>query len=156
MRVWAQLGGLAVAAVAVATVATDRPSLAARADYVGSERCGSCHARALKVWKNSAHARASETLGARVSDRRCLACHATGDAPAGRPYGSGVGCETCHGAGAGYAEDDIMRSPVLAGELGLVDLSRPAARAALCNGCHRASTRIRGFDAAAAWKRIAH
>lgn len=156
MRVLAHLGSLAPALLVLAALVPDRASQAARADYVGSERCGSCHATAMKAWTDSAHARASETLGAGVANRRCLACHATGDAPAGRPYGSGVGCESCHGAGAGYAAADVMASPVLARELGLVDLSTPEARAALCTGCHRASTRIRGFDVERAWKRIAH
>lgn len=147
---------LGAAALGVAIAASGRTSQAARADYVGSERCGTCHPAALAVWKKSAHARASETLGARVANRACLACHATGDAPAGRPYASGVGCESCHGAGAGYAEADVMRSPVLAEELGLRPLSAPTARTALCNSCHRKSTRIAGFDADAAWRKIAH
>jgi cytochrome c5 len=131
-------------------------SRAARADYVGSQTCGGCHPAALAVWQRSAHARASESLGRGVSDRRCLACHATGDAPAGRPYASGVGCEMCHGSGAGYAPDDIMRDPVLARELGLRDLSAPKAMETLCMSCHRASTQLSPFDVAAAWQRIAH
>jgi hypothetical protein len=144
------------AAAAIAVAIAGSPSLAARSDYVGSEACGSCHPKALEIWKKSAHARASETLGRRVTDRRCLACHATGDAPAGRPYGSGVGCEMCHGPGAGYAPADVMRSPTLARELGLRDLAAAPARAELCATCHRASTRIAPWDPAAAWDKIAH
>ena len=80
----------------------------------------------------------------------------TGDAPAGDGYFAGVGCESCHGAGAGYAPDDIMRDRPLARLLGLRDLSTPAARAALCASCHRASTRLAPFDPVAAWKAIRH
>jgi cytochrome c5 len=148
------LVGVAVAAGMLASWQT--PSSAARADYVGSETCGGCHSSALEVWQRSAHARASESLGRGVSDRRCLACHATGDAPAGRPYGSGVGCEMCHGSGAGYAPDDVMRDPVLARELGLRELGTTQARTALCMSCHRASTRLTPFDVEAAWRSIAH
>ena len=128
---------------------------AGREDYVGSEACGKCHAEAYTVWKDSAHARADRSLGARPA-ARCQGCHTTGEAPAGRVFFAGVGCEACHGPGAGYAEDDIMRNARLAGLLGLRDLSTPAARAALCAGCHRASTRLRAFDAERAFERIAH
>lgn len=129
---------------------------ASRADFVGAERCGSCHPAALRSWQASAHARASESLGRLVSSRRCLGCHSTGDAPAGRPYFSGVQCEACHGAGAGYAAEDLMRDPPLAADLGLRELADPAARAALCARCHRASTRLVPFDPEAAWQRIRH
>jgi hypothetical protein len=50
-----------------------------------------------------------------------------------------VGCEACHGAGAAYAEDDVMRNLDLARALGLVDTS---ARARLCATCHTGSTRL--------------
>lgn len=158
VRVRRTLISLCVAAlVAVVIVASWRgQSRAARADYVGSEACGACHPTAFAVWQRSAHARASESLGRSVSDRRCLACHATGDAPAGRPYGSGVGCEMCHGSGAGYAPADVMRNPVLARELGLRELGASRVRDTLCLSCHRGSTRLAPFEIEAAWRRIAH
>ncbi len=80
----------------------------------------------------------------------------TGDAPAGEAYDSGVGCESCHGAGAGYSPDDVMRDPPLARALGLRDLSTPAARAQVCIGCHRAATRLAPFDPERAWETIRH
>jgi hypothetical protein len=61
-----------------------------------------------------------------------------------------VGCEACHGAGAAYAEDDVMRDRPVAQALGLADASTAAARAAMCAPCHRASTRGAPFDPAAA------
>ena len=77
---------------------------------------------------------------------RCLACHGTGDAPAGEAIAVEVGCEACHGAGAAYAEDDLMRDRPLALALGMADLSTPALRAAACAGCHARATRERAFD----------
>ncbi|MEJ7599096.1 MAG: hypothetical protein WKG01_14400, partial [Kofleriaceae bacterium] len=79
---------------------------------------------------------------------RCLACHGTGEAPAGPAIAVEVGCESCHGAGAAYAEDDVMRSPQVARALGLIDVSTPKARAAVCAACHARATRSRVFDPA--------
>lgn len=119
---------------------------AARRDFVGSATCGTCHPQILAAWKATPHARAATTLGPKPA-ARCLACHGTGDAPAGRAYFAEVGCEACHGAGASYAADDLMRDRPLAFALGLVDLSVPATRAAVCARCHGArSTRLRPVD----------
>ncbi len=129
---------------------------AARTDFVGAEVCGKCHEEAFAAWRRSDHDHASESLGRRVTSRRCLACHSTGEAPAGRPFYSGVQCEACHGPGAGYAAADIMRDPTLARALGLRELDTAEQRAALCAKCHRVQTRLEPFDAEDAWKGIAH
>lgn len=130
---------------------------------MGPAVCGGCHQGAYAVWRQSAHARAGEVIdaaqsegGSAAAEGRCLACHTTGEAPAGRPFFGGVTCEACHGPGAGYATEDIMRNPHLARALGLRDLSTPEARAALCRGCHRAETRLRPFDPETAYRRIEH
>jgi hypothetical protein len=145
------------ASIAIAAVVVV-PSIAraTRADFLGAEVCGKCHERAYAAWSKTAHARASESLGRKVTSRRCLACHSTGEAPAGRPFYSGVQCEACHGAGGGYAAADIMRNPTLARELGLRELNTAEKLADKCITCHRASTRLAPFDVAAAWKRIRH
>lgn len=143
---------IAVAAVAVSAAT----ALAAEADFVGAKACKSCHSDVYDSWSRTRHAKAAESLGASASSRRCQACHDTGDAPAGAAYFRGVQCESCHGAGAGYAPDDVMRNRSLARLLGLRDLSTPALRATLCQSCHSASTRIAPFDADTAWKSIAH
>ncbi len=86
---------------------------------------------------------------ARLADapaRRCLACHGTGEAPAGEAIAVEVGCEACHGAGAAYAEDDLMRDRTLALALGMTDTSTPKLRAAVCAGCHARATSERAFD----------
>lgn len=161
------------AALCALVLAWARPAGGGRADYVGPAVCGGCHQGAYAVWQQSAHARAGEIIGAApnagpsagrsagasaggAAERRCLACHTTGEAPAGRPFFGGVTCEACHGPGAGYATDDIMRNPHLSRALGLRDLSTPEARAALCLGCHRAETRLRPFDPETAYRRIEH
>src|SRR5512142_1877451 len=99
--------------------------------WTGSAACGACHPKEEAAWKLTAHARASDRLGAQPK-ARCLACHGTGDAPAGRAIETDVGCEACHGAGHDYAEDDVMRDAPLAAALGLRD-----APAAVCTACHR-------------------
>jgi hypothetical protein len=155
------VAALASATTAGAVMSLQAPARAAREDHVGSAACGACHPAAFSVWRASAHARAGARLlpsPTAPGVARCLGCHTTGDAPAGEVAAAEVGCEACHGAGAGYATDDIMRDPALAAALGLRDLASPAARAALCASCHRdgGSTRRLPFDPEAAYKRIAH
>ncbi len=135
-----RLAGPACAALAIAVAvgvgAGEPSSTAARRDWVGSDACGSCHPAQLAAWRATPHARAADRLGA-TPRGRCLACHGTGDAPAGKAYFLEVGCEACHGAGGHYAEEDVMRDPALAAALGLRELSTEAAQQAACAGCHR-------------------
>jgi hypothetical protein len=138
----------------VVVVSSPRLSGAARGDFTGADACGKCHPAQLASWKKSAHA--AVTPGPRIADRRCTHCHTTGDAPTGRPYFTSVQCEACHGSGAGYSPEDVMRSPALARLLGLRDLSTKELRAALCNSCHGKSTKLTPFDPEKAWKRIQH
>lgn len=134
-------------------------------DYTGTAACGSCHngpdhGHQYDVWRRSPHARAWAVLstpraaeiarGMGVSgdpqqSGTCLKCHAPG------PYADeGVGCEACHGAGKKYSTDAIMRDRAAARAAGL----RPASLAD-CNGCHNPA-HGKAFNAAEAWKQIAH
>ena len=133
--------------VLVLLVASAAVVTAARRDFVGSTTCATCHPAIAASWRATPHARSTASLGPRPA-ARCLACHGTGDAPAGRAYFAEVGCEACHGAGAHYAADDLMRDRPLALALGLVDLTVPATRAAVCARCHNpaATTRLRPLD----------
>lgn len=120
-------------------------SLGARRDYVGSKVCGACHPAELAAWQATAHADAEPAVPSGVA--RCRACHSTGDAPVGTAYFPDVGCEACHGPGAAYAADDVMRDPMLARQLGLVNLADPTVRAARCARCHAGpSTRLVPID----------
>lgn len=89
------------------------PALSGAA-YAGSEACAPCHAAAAKVWRASLHARATKTLADahEDADPECIVCHAVGAdreggfAGAGStPHLAGVGCESCHGAGAAHVRD---------------------------------------------------
>ncbi|MCA9059419.1 MAG: hypothetical protein KDA85_13015 [Planctomycetaceae bacterium] len=67
------------------------------AEFVGADKCGECHTKAMEVWQNTAHAHALESLDpafqregherlmgvARTFDPECLACHVTGWSPEG-------------------------------------------------------------------------
>src|SRR5437868_4882816 len=86
---------------------------AGKRDWTGSAACGSCHPKELAAWQATRHAMTRDRFPGRP-EARCLACHGTGEAPAGPAIAVEVGCETCHGAGAAYAEDDVMRDAPLA------------------------------------------
>ena len=135
----------ALAAVLLLSCAALGTARASRADWTGSAACGACHPEELAAWQATPHA----LTRARFPERPaalCLGCHGTGEAPAGPTIAVEVGCEDCHGAGAAYAADDLMRDPPVARALGLRDLSTPAARAALCASCHARPTTGRPFD----------
>ncbi|NVB81843.1 MAG: hypothetical protein HOV81_25910 [Kofleriaceae bacterium] len=121
---------------------------AARRDWTGSAACGSCHPKQLASWQATRHAMTRDRFAERPAGK-CLSCHATGEAPAGPAVAVEVGCEACHGAGAAYAADDLMRNKVAAQALGLADLSTPKARTALCMQCHARATKGEPFDPAA-------
>ena len=142
----ARAAGLAIAAVIA--IGGGSRAIAARRDWAGSAAGGACHPAELAAWKVTPHATTAARLPARP-EARCLACHGTGEAPAGAAIAVEVGCESCHGAGAAYAPDDIMRSPAVARALGLADVSTPTARAAVCAPCHARSARTAPFDPAA-------
>lgn len=109
---------------------------AGKADWVGSAKCGSCHPKQLAAWLKTPHATTAKRFTSKP-ESKCLACHGTGDAPAGPAIAVEVGCEACHGAGAAYAEDDIMRNVPVARALGLVDTSD---RKKVCMTCHARRT----------------
>lgn len=131
-----------VVAVALGGLA---PARAARRDWTGTAACGACHPRELAAWQTTRHALTRDRFSGRP-EARCLACHGTGEAPAGPALAVEVGCEACHGAGAAYAADDLMRDLPLATSLGLRDMSTPKLRAAVCAQCHSRATRGRPFD----------
>ena len=120
-------------------------AVASRRDWIGSAACGTCHPAQLAAWQATPHAITRERF-AQKPQVRCLACHGTGEAPAGPTIAVEVGCESCHGAGAAYAEDDLMRNRPAALALGMTDLSTPKARTALCMQCHARMTKSKAFD----------
>jgi hypothetical protein len=139
---------VAAATVVIAIALAGTVALGGKRDWTGTAACGSCHAPQLAAWKKTPHATTAKRFTGKP-EARCLACHGTGEAPAGPTIAIEVGCESCHGAGAGYAEDDLMRNLPVSRALGLVDLSTPAARAAVCAQCHVGPLRGKVFDPAA-------
>ena len=75
----------------------------------GSTRCAECHPDQAEAWTNGPHGHAMATLEEAGSqrDKTCLACHAPTDPCAQPKKGAwaGIGCETCHGAGAEHSVD---------------------------------------------------
>lgn len=134
-------------------------------DFTGAAACGACHrgpdhGHQYDVWRRGPHARAWAVLstpraaelaremnvsGDPQQSQACLKCHAPG------PHADeGVGCEACHGAGRKYSTDAIMRDPAAARAAGLKAVSLND-----CNSCHNPA-HGRTFNAAEAWKKIAH
>ena len=79
------------------------------ATYVGSNTCAACHPSSHKVWSDSAHAKAFETLKIKESssDPKCIKCHTVGfgeESGYQRKFEDtrmvNVGCESCHGPGS--------------------------------------------------------
>jgi Cytochrome c554 and c-prime len=92
--------------------------------FVGSEKCGDCHTKAYKTWKETTHSHTTDSLVtppnsrgaiARHFDPECLSCHVTGWEPQQYyPFDSGYlslektpqlthnGCENCHGPGSAH------------------------------------------------------
>lgn len=132
------------------------PGVSARAEYVGSERCVTCHVSAAAVWSKSSHARAFDALIARGSDAdpKCIGCHTIGfGSPSGyrREFGAEkrvhVGCESCHGPGSmhvdrreGNRANEFLYRPLDAGD---------------CVKCHHGEF-SRPFDWNEFWPPIKH
>jgi hypothetical protein len=91
--------------------------------FVGSEKCGDCHTKAMAVWKNTPHAKTTDSIVhpkersdiPRHFDPECISCHVTGWEPQKfipfvggyvglkeSPHLHGNGCENCHGPGSAH------------------------------------------------------
>ncbi len=80
--------------------------------YGGDVLCSSCHSAEHKIWSNSQHGRAYNTLRKinKAFDPECLVCHVVGfNLPGGfiseldTPELKNVQCEVCHGPGRNHA-----------------------------------------------------
>ncbi len=119
--------------------------------FAGSDACGTCHAAAFAVWKDSQHAEALATLEKtrHDADPDCVGCHVVGldrdtgfQSRASTPQLTDVGCESCHGPGAAHAADPGKGKMAKAG-------------AGSCAPCH-VPDHSPGFDFASYWERIKH
>ncbi|MDR1491565.1 MAG: hypothetical protein LBT05_02410 [Planctomycetaceae bacterium] len=156
-----------------------RPVAASQAkilgNYVGSEKCQSCHEKSYRVWRQSDHAKAWSSLEktsipSRIYDPECVCCHVVGwNATEKYPYISGfsnelkkmtleltnVGCESCHGpgekhcaaeTGADESKQENLRSAM---RLTSKDIQR------MCYACHDLDNSP-AFDFNKYWSKIAH
>jgi hypothetical protein len=125
-------------------------------EFVGADKCLSCHGAAHQVWTASTHHHAFETLVRKNSefDPECLSCHTVGyglhsgfvDAQR-TPQLAGVQCESCHGRGKEHV------NAMLAAAHGPSTLK--AITPSTCIHCHDREN-SEGFAYAAFWPRIAH
>jgi len=156
------------------------PDAVAAHEIVGAPKCKACHKAKTgdqwKIWTESAHAMAFETLASAASkkiaedrgigdpqqEETCLKCHTTRvflgvDVPVSEKGkytdNEGVGCESCHGPGSDYKPGSIMRDPEAARAAGLVMESTAEA----CTRCHNeTSPTFKPFDFEHRWAEIAH
>lgn len=135
--------------------------MAAVAQYTGVTKCRPCHLAQAKSWEQTKMSKAFELLKPGVAadikrshnidpgkdythDPNCIGCHVTGFGQPGgfvsveqTPNLTGVQCEACHGAGAGYLKPNLMslqnkeykRSDLVAAGLKI-------ATAETCKQCH--------------------
>lgn len=130
----------ALAALAVVTLVSSgsdgaRAGGVASHDFVGAERCRSCHAEEFRIWSEGPHARALEGLSDKErADPRCQQCHTMVPEDTD-PSLAGIQCETCHGAGKYYSERFVMRDAELRSQLNFVVPSEKT-----CTRCHTDSS----------------
>ena len=183
---WVALGLVSAALVAVVVGEEAKPAH----NYLGVQGCAKmCHKKEskgnqLSIWEKSKHAEAYKTLltdeakatakklGIEAPEKspKCLKCHATGfGVPAdcleeGFSMEDGVQCETCHGPGADYKKQTVMKDRKKAEGLGLVVGDEKT-----CLQCHNDTSpswkadryttkdgKKVGFDYAQMWPKIAH
>ncbi|MBA4311839.1 MAG: cytochrome C554 [Chlorobiaceae bacterium] len=155
--------------------------IAADNKYVGVKTCSMCHksdakGNQLKVWNESAHAKAFTTLTSEASAKiakekglkkpasespECLTCHAvTADAKLldkGFDVKDGVQCESCHGAGSNYKAMGVMKDKVKAIAAGLTEYKDEAAIEKQCKTCHNEkSPTFKEFKFKTMWDKIKH
>ena len=139
-------------------------------EIVGAPKCKACHKKKTgdqwKIWSESAHAQAFETLASEESrkianekglgdpqkEEICLKCHVTrvslGSGAVVTEKSKyidkeGVGCESCHGPGSDYKPKKIMNDPEAARAAGLIVIGTEEG----CIQCHNEeSPTFRGFD----------
>ncbi len=150
--------------------------------YIGTKACGMCHNKEkdgaqLKIWENSRHAKAYETLNSQEANKisnelygkkaieadECLICHASGfDVDAaliGKKFKleDGVQCESCHGPGSEYKSLKIMKDREQSVANGLKIYSSEAEVEKFCITCHNEeSPTYVAFNFKEMWQQISH
>ncbi|RMH60697.1 MAG: cytochrome C554 [Calditrichaeota bacterium] len=156
-------------------------TVAAQNKYMGADKCKMCHKKPsqgeqYKIWKNSAHARAYETLGTAKAKKyavergiddpqksdKCLKCHVTAynvdKKYLGKKYKKtdGVACESCHGAGEKYYKKKTMKK-LFAKKIKPESVGLTIPDEKVCLRCHNnESPGFKGFDYKKYYEKIKH
>ena len=146
-------------------------------EYVGVAKCGLCRKKddvgaQLKIWQQSKHAKAFETLGTpeakalgakmEIDDPqksgKCLKCHSTAygfsesKVTESVPVEEGVSCESCHGPGKDYMKKSVMQDKEQAKANGLIIPNEKT-----CVKCHNPeSPAFKEFNFKERWAQIKH
>ena len=125
-----------------------------KSPFVGEEVCGTCHVAQHKVWAETDHATAFESLEDvnKAFDPDCIKCHTVGfDQPGGffdfntTDHLMGVQCESCHGAGRAHVEAAGSQPPP----------NTKWSPEKICGQCH-IQKHSPGFKLDSYWPKIAH
>lgn len=111
------------------------------ADYVGAEKCKTCHMKQYNSWKETKMANAFAALKPEEQkDEKCVSCHTTGAGKSATVL-EGVQCEGCHGPGSEYKAMGTMKDLAKAKAAGLIVPDE-----AMCKTCHNEkSPTFKGF-----------
>jgi hypothetical protein len=118
--------------------------------FVGSEKCASCHQKEAERHFSTAHSRAFKTLvkDGHSEDPDCVVCHVVGpESVAGyynkrTPQLEEVGCESCHGGGTNHSKEPRKFRMGSVGEK-------------KCLSCHTPNTSP-NFNFKTFWEKIRH
>jgi hypothetical protein len=140
--------------------------MAADAPFEGRKKCSSCHKAQAKSWRDTAHAKAMDSLkpNARkeaklkadldpekdyTQDKDCVGCHVDGFGEKGgytiespKKMLAAVGCESCHGPGRLYRGDHrkagqiFEKSGKTTPRKNLADKGQDFEFEERCNACH--------------------
>lgn len=125
-----------------------------KGDFVGEEKCKTCHQSQYEVWSNSQHATAYEDLEGvnKAFDPACIVCHTVGfNKPGGfvdmslTPDLLNVQCESCHGA----AKEHVMSKGIKP----VTNHGWPKEK--ICGQCH-VQKHSPSFSIEKYWPKIAH
>lgn len=124
----------------------------AQENYVGAQRCKTCHEFEFQVWQSSGHASSLQSLSeSQQKDPKCNTCHTMLSGSEKKEF-LGVQCERCHGPGKYYHQRFVMKDKELARAVGLLEVKQEH-----CAQCHNESApNLRPFDYAAMWAKIDH
>jgi hypothetical protein len=140
--------------------------MAADAPFEGRKKCSSCHKAQAKSWRDTAHAKAMDSLKPNerkeaklkadldpekdyTQDKDCVGCHVDGFGEKGgytiespKKMLAAIGCESCHGPGRLYRGDHrkagqiFEKSSKTTPRKSLADKGQDFHFEERCNACH--------------------